>query len=88
MNDFCHETWVAPLIESYNSAEEVRNKLNREIEMCSERLNIEREAYFKKLCYQELEKQDDDILEALLETVKETYGGVVADTLAETGIGP
>jgi len=39
------------------------------------------------LCYQELEKQDDDILEALLATVKGTYGGVVADTLAETGIG-
>ena len=46
------------------------------------------EAYFKVLCYQELEKQNDNILEALLETVKGTYSGVVADTLAETGIGP
>jgi len=88
MNDFCLETWVAPLIESYNSAEEVRNKLNQEIARCLERVKIEREAYFKRLCYQELEKQDDDILEALLETVKVTYGDVVADTLAETGIGP
>ena len=86
MNDFCHETWVAPLIESYNSAEEVKNKLNREIARCSERVNIEREAYFKVLCYQELEKQDNVILEALLATVKRTYGGVVTDTIAETGI--
>lgn len=78
MNDFCHETWFAPLVESFNSAEEVRNKLKREIERCSERIRIEREAYFKKLCYQELEKQDDDTLEALLATVKETYADVVA----------
>jgi hypothetical protein len=87
MNDFCHKIWVAPLIESYNSAQEVRDKLNREIARCLGMVNIEREAYFKVLCYRELEKQDDDILGALLATVKETYGGVVADTIAETGIG-
>jgi len=55
---------------------------------CSGRIKIEREAYFKVLCYRELEKQDDKILEALFETVKETYSGVVGDTIAETGIGP
>ena len=40
MNDFCHETWVAPLIENYTSAEEVRDKLNREIIRCKEGLKL------------------------------------------------
>jgi hypothetical protein len=88
MNDFCHETWIASLVGSCNSADEVRQQLNRESTRCSQRIHSERTAYFKVLCFRELEKQDDEILEALLATVKETYGEVVTDTLAEMGIGP
>lgn len=67
-------SWLAPILNMVPDANTARAKLLDEVNRCRDSMKIEREAYFKALCFETVANKPDDEFDAYLETVEQVYG--------------
>lgn len=66
-------SWLAPILNGCDNAGTARAVLDQEASRCNAAKNIEREAYFKSLCFAEVLTKSDDQISDLLLSVEQIY---------------
>lgn len=70
-----NRSWLAPLFNGVTNVDDIRVVLRKEISRCDSVMREEREAFFKSLCFSEVESKSDEDIQALMDTVQEVYSG-------------
>lgn len=68
-----NRSWLAPLFNGIDDVERGKLALESEIRRCKTLKKIEREAFYKALCFSELLSKSDEELKVLLDSISEFY---------------
>ncbi|KIT48532.1 hypothetical protein H334_09995 [Vibrio parahaemolyticus 901128] len=70
-----NRSWLGPLLNGVNGVENARAVLNDEVRRCNLDKKIEREAYFKALCFEAIANKPDGDISSFIKTINQSYAG-------------
>ncbi|WP_135385886.1 hypothetical protein [Vibrio tasmaniensis] len=68
-----NRSWLGPLLNGVNDVAIARTVLNDEVRRCNLDQKIERDAYFKSLCFEAISNKPDGDISSFIETINQSY---------------